>query len=542
MKKIVSIALVLLLIVSMLPMAVFASESKATDIVDTTGKAAGDKITLGGVEYTLIDSADDVVAADGNYYLLNDITLTTYFLADKDNGNNGAADESSFVGKFNGGGHTITLDGAKSVFGKWFGGEGFVVANLTLATKDNAVFAPAKWGSPLGFYACKGGLFYNVTNNINIETTQANVGGLVGGISGATAPAEFVNCVNNGTIKAGGSNAGIVGYVNKNSTVSLQNCVNNANITSTANFGAGGLVGYIGACSLSVTDSVNYGDVVTKLAYAGGILGGAHKPEYSALTLYFKNCINFGDISTTASSTYMIGGISGGSTYTYNDEFTFDSCINFGDLTTQGNRVAGMMAVNSTGKRPTPYGDNDKCVITVKNCYNAGTFTTTDKTPVALIELVVFTGNTKLDGTNSVPADFEGTLNVSNSYTSVEMEKIVDVTGSTKFTSTVDAETVGTTTLDKVVAAANAMGILEETLYVKDGAVASCTEHNYTEGVCGICGAEDPNYVPPQPEDPKPEDPKPEDPAPTSDITVYALAIALVSLAGVVVAKKKIRE
>ena len=32
---------------------VFADESNATDIVDVTGKVAGDKITLGGVEYNV---------------------------------------------------------------------------------------------------------------------------------------------------------------------------------------------------------------------------------------------------------------------------------------------------------------------------------------------------------------------------------------------------------------------------------------------------------------------------------------------------------
>ena len=537
MKKIVSIALVVFMIVTMIPMAVFADSSKATDIVDVSGKAAGDKITLGGVEYTLVDSADDVTDNKGNYYLIKDLTLTEPLLETLGDGNNSTtSDPSTFEGKFNGGGHTITLDGAAAVFSKWLGGEGCLVANFTVVTKDNAVLAPAKWGSPIGRYAVKGGTFYNITNNVNIETASANVGGLIGGVSGAVAPVEVINCVNNGTVKAGGSNAGLVGYINKNCTVSVKNSVNNAKIVSTANFGAGGIVGYIGACSLSVTDTVNYGDVETKAAYAGGILGGAHKPEYTALVLNFKNCVNFGNVSTTGASTYMVGGISGGSTYAYNVDITFDSCVNFGNVTTQGNRVASMMVINSTGKRPTPYGDSDKCAITVKNCYNAGTLTTTDKTPVAFVELVAFTGNTKLDGTNSVPADFEGTLNLSNCYTSVEMEKTVEVSGSTKFTSTVDANTVKTTTLAKVVEAANKTGALDETLYVKDGAVASCDAHEFKDGACKTCGAKDPNYVAP---DPKPEDPKP---APTSDITVYALAIALVSLAGVVVAKKKIRE
>ena len=66
MKKIVSIALVLLLIVTMIPMAAFASESKATDIVDVTGKTT---VTLGGVEYKVIKTAAEITDPAGNYYL-----------------------------------------------------------------------------------------------------------------------------------------------------------------------------------------------------------------------------------------------------------------------------------------------------------------------------------------------------------------------------------------------------------------------------------------------------------------------------------------
>ena len=521
MKKIVSIALVLLLIATMIPMAVFADESKATDIVDTTGKAAGDKITLGGVEYTLIDSADDVVAADGNYYLLNDITLTTYFLADKDNGNNGAADESSFVGKFNGGGHTITLDGAKSVFGKWFGGEGSLFANFTVANKDNAVFAPAKWGSPLGFYACKGGNFYNITNNVEISAAADNVGGLIGGVSGPTAPAVFENCVNNANVTGNSGVAGIVGFANSGTDATFKNCVNNGKIVSNANFGAGGIVGYTKNGNLTIEDCVNYGDVSAKMSYIGGIWGGCHNAGGNALTVRISDCVNFGTITNTSpNEKYVVGGIAGGTSRSHKFDIEIDGCVNFGDVKVEKNRASGILGGAFSSGAPK---------ITITNCYSAGAVTTTEFDPAAFLNLEIAAN----EGENIYTA----TVVIDNCYT-LGSEKLYNIGENSNNTI---SENVGTTTLAKVVEAANNSDAVEGTLYVKDGEVLVCDAHDYKDGVCTVCGAEDPNYVPPTPT-PDPEPTPDPDPAPTSDITVYALAIALVSLAGVVAAKKKIRE
>ena len=118
MKKILSVVLAVFMIALAVPMSVFADTTTATDIVNNV---TGSTVTLGGIKYTVVDSADDIVSESGNYYLKNDIELSAPILAGK-----------NFTGYFNGGGHTITLKGATSVF-YTFGDSDCLIANFEVA-------------------------------------------------------------------------------------------------------------------------------------------------------------------------------------------------------------------------------------------------------------------------------------------------------------------------------------------------------------------------------------------------------------------------
>jgi len=223
---------------------------------------------------------------------------------------------------------------------------------------------------------------------------------------------------------------------------------------------------------------------------------------------------------TAESSNYGVGGIFGGNSKTHNYEATLAMCVNFGTISTAGKYASGIYGgCTASGQEESIYP-----VITLSNCYNAGAVENATDKKSAFLNVAYAA---------AVPA----TILVEKCYTAVA----VDYCNIDEAAGAAIASSVGACEVASIIEAVNATTDMIE-IYVKDGEVLVCDAHDYKDGVCKNCGAEDPNYVPPQPEDPKPEDPKPEDPAPTSDITVYALAIALVSLAGVVVAKKKIRE
>lgn len=65
--------------------------------------------------------------------------------------------------------------------------------------------------------------------------------------------------------------------------------------------------------------------------------------------------------------------------------------------------------------------------------------------------------------------------------------------------------------------------------------------HSYVDGVCSICGTEDPDYVPPKTEEPPVSTDEPVDPPRTGDLLTVASVLALIALAGIVCFSKKRR-
>lgn len=353
-----------------------------------------------------ISTADQFLAMSqyGNYKLVADITLNASYA-------------KCFLGTFDGGNHTITVNG-KPVFGTF--GVSAVISNLTI---EGTEITNADTTGALGTYG--GATFINICNKVNVTvTTTNNAGGIVGSTSGQLA--RFENCVNMGKIThQAGSAAGIVGsadslcvmligcknigeitstkyaggmvgeaQISKAGNPTLQDCVNTGKITSTGtsgNVGAGGMVAYNGTAPIYLKNCLNTGEL-NGMMYAGGMIAD------SAKGFSMTNCINTGNVTATKSGAGGIynhhsdsgctlielngcintgkvncpayaGGMAGTSNaIKANTNHIFQYCINVGEI------VGG--SVNTGGLVGYAYAGGN-IGVTILNCIVAGTVTTT---------------------------------------------------------------------------------------------------------------------------------------------------------------------
>ena len=187
----------------------------------------------------------------------------------------------------------------------------------------------------------------------------------VGGITGAVgvssknaAAADFINCANQGEIKATNQYVGgLTGYTNateENMAVSVEKCSNTAVIDSSKKQYVAGLIGYVKSY-VTISDSCNEGDI-NAVYYAGGLIGGqASGGSYVEL---YRSC-NTGNI-TTGAGNYMTGGLAG----SLLDNVVVDQCYNTGTITSKNKFVGGL--IGQVKPSSSKY-------VTVTNCYNAGT-------------------------------------------------------------------------------------------------------------------------------------------------------------------------
>ena len=575
MKKFTSVLIVLALVLTM-SVGVFAANDYANEAAaNAAGIAAGTKITVAGVEYTAIDDAlkikDDPA---GSYYLLKDITWPAETLG-------------IFKGSLNGGNHTITLSGKPMFEGT--GGKDVVISNFKIAGAD--IELPKYYGVLTEH--TYGGTYKNITNGVNVKVASDESGAIigylknsgthdtlliencvnngnvnggnfnkVGGILGTMYKPQNMtsvtikNCVNNGNVSAGGKTGGIVGCVDnpngvKNvivencvnngaitgtsgtvggivgqvskangvETITLKNCTNNGSVTTAAKYNAGGILGMIQEtnCSLTLTfdNCVNNAEVLAKQSSVGGLLGIIDNSYDNVMTINVNKCVNNGNITTTdAGDNCGIGGLIG-ATYNANYTLTVTESGNNGDVTNVNKQAAAILGGYT--------GNADAANVTITNCYNTGAITAANGTAAALVSWQ-----------NGKAIKDTSTLDIKNSYSSVADLPLTYIDQSVAGSFPTKTETGSSVvSVAQIVSELNKVAA-DGTYYAKDGDVLKCTAHDYKDGVCKVCGAKDPNYVAPKPEDPKP--------APTGDMTVALAVVAMVSLAGAVVAKKKITE
>lgn len=99
----------------------------------------------------------------------------------------------------------------------------------------------------------------------NVSGIQRNVGGLIGLVSLTKNTATVRDCYSSGTVHGDSYSGGLVGYCEKG-TITVSNCYTIGNVSSAA-FAIGGLIGVIGANSVTVSKSV---------AWNGSVIPGSY--------------------------------------------------------------------------------------------------------------------------------------------------------------------------------------------------------------------------------------------------------------------------
>ena len=333
---------------------------------------------------TPVANAEDFagMAADGNYKLTADITLTATY-------------STTFTGTLDGDGHTVTI--SAPIFKTLTGA---TISNLkiegTAAAGNNHSGALSIQGSKL--------TITNVTNNANVTSTKSSayLGGIVGSVQTGKGTWEvhevstFTNCVNNGEINSEGSSGtprmgGIVGNAAKYQHCIYNKCVNNGKILCDFNIGAytGGIAG--STFGGEAHECVNNGeiDAPKSTGWVGGILArltpSAQGTDQSFL---FDKCVNNGKLSIAtdeAVTSGYIGGISAGTgtaEFTASDSdpkkptyavYTFDGCVNNGEIVAGGNYAGGILGYVYGQNKIEGRAHYQYAVVT--NCTNKGKIT-----------------------------------------------------------------------------------------------------------------------------------------------------------------------
>ena len=362
-KRITSMFLVLLMVLSLMPATVQASPA-------SSGSGTKADPYLIATAQDLIEFRDEVNALTKK----STSTLCAKLTKDIDLSNlegdwepigkatNTYKDYVAYGGTFDGDGHTIAglsinaTTAYQGLFGYVKGGEIkdlTVAGSVTTSTTSSAYAAGiVGYGSPV-----------TIENCVNQATVTATKKGYIAGIVGytSTTGSSISGCTNQGAVSGAGDYVGgIVGTANN--TV-IKNCINSAEIVDTGKPGGysycvGGIAGAINSSS-SIERSGNTGKITSTLKRTGGVVGSA------AGTV--QSCFNTGDVT----GIYSLGGIAGGCASS-NTKIT--DCYNWGKVESQ----TPTSAFNDTATKGVGGVVGDPCSASnsgsiLTNCYNAGT-------------------------------------------------------------------------------------------------------------------------------------------------------------------------
>ncbi len=199
-------------------------------------------------------------------------------------------------------------------------------------------------------------IFKDLILDGTVNTTEAYAGSLIALANYGTITVD--NVKNYADIFSTNQQAGgIIGRTNTNAVkTTVRNCENHGNVTITNNNYAGGIVGYVVSPTV-VENCINYGDVILETAgkvYASGIVGattgdleitscanyGEIKGDYvnglvaelkSGVTVTVSKSFNAGKIYNTKNNTTKKGHAYG-LVYSYNNAATVTDCFNVGPV------------------------------------------------------------------------------------------------------------------------------------------------------------------------------------------------------------------
>ncbi len=204
-----------------------------------------------------------------------------------------------------------------------------------------------------------GELYGSVINCVN-KATLTGTKGYRGGIAAvAYEGAQFIDCVNRGTVTASGNSAGYAGGIVAETTghVTFIRCGNEGTVNGTSTY-CGGIAGT--TTPGTFIECYNTADQTNDVSYYGGLIGNAtSKTSLSGVNYVFDRCYNTGNLTSKGNTA---GLVANGNT---NSAFIATGCYNTGNISTGtvGN-AAGLFG--GTGPRSK-----------ITDCYNTGDVTVT---------------------------------------------------------------------------------------------------------------------------------------------------------------------
>ena len=251
-------------------------------------------------------------------------------------------------------GHTITLATNISLFDSVYGA---TVRNLTINASGVAtgpthlVNGATRLFGFLADYA-ENATIQNCVNKASYSCELGSGSPYVGGLFGRMKSSSLDNCINEGNITSDAYYlGGVVGR--SNSTVAIQNCVNKGDISYSSSISGnivclGGIAGEMNTQSASYTiqNCSNQGTITlsgtnTNDQFIGGLFG--------IIKCNISNCSNIATISCseTQSNNKYIGGIIG--KHEVSTECRMYNCFNEGDIQSSGTTkmfVGGLIGLN----------------------------------------------------------------------------------------------------------------------------------------------------------------------------------------------------
>ena len=290
-----------------------------------------------------------------------------------------------FTGSFDGDGHSITGmsitfdSNDKSVGAPYLGLFGYVKGTADKKAEIKNLMLSGKLDITENYrnsFAYSGGLvggaeyvsFTDITTNVAVTAKKGSAPypwSYVGGFAGTVKNADFLRCVNNGTVTTDGDY--VSGFAAKSETTTYTSCVNNGAITGRTKIG-----GFGGAVkSTKTVDSYNTG-TIGLAAYNGGNqgIGGLFGEMGYGSTL--TRCYNTGAVTGDCYVGGLVGSVGSGSDAANGPSYIVDS-YNSGSITGHSDKnycgiggLVGKLDASSSRVYEQSY---------VHNCYNVGTVT-----------------------------------------------------------------------------------------------------------------------------------------------------------------------
>ncbi|RHR46970.1 hypothetical protein DWX14_01395 [Clostridiaceae bacterium AF18-31LB] len=367
-KRITSMFLVLLMVLSLMPATVQASPA-------SSGSGTKDDPYLIATAQDLVDFRDEVNASANKSTSPLCVKLTANINLGGQEWTpigqyKGYSENVAYGGTFDGDGHTITglsINATTAYQGLFGYVKGGTIKNLTVdGTVSTSTSSSAYAAGIVGY-----GSPVTMENCVNRADVTATANGSVAGVVACTGStgSSINGCSNQGEICGnGGYIGGIVGSGSSSGTT-IKNCLNSGSITSTKESGSypyciGGIAGNISGATSVIERSGNTGDISSTIKRTGGIAGGVSGTV--------KSCFNTGKINGIYSTGGIAGSIASSST-------KITDCYNWGDVScnaptatlsdTNAKGVGGIVGDPSS----TSYKDS-----VLENCYNAGSIVNND--------------------------------------------------------------------------------------------------------------------------------------------------------------------